>query len=95
VHVLNTTTGVALFQPHTALLGDSFTDASFRAVYSLFTDLVRVSNQRTRAELVAREIANAEVVVYEVVERYIVSGYSAILSSKSLGLIQSALAPPR
>jgi hypothetical protein len=73
----------------------SFTDASFRAVYSLFTDLVRVNNQRTRPELVAREIANAEVVVYEVAERYIVSGYSAIISNRELGLIQTALAAAR
>jgi hypothetical protein len=92
VHVVNTTTGVSLFQPRTALLGDSFTDASFRAVYSLFADLVRVNNQQTDGALTARAVADADVVVFQVVERNIVSGKSAIISSDALELIESALA---
>jgi hypothetical protein len=93
---VNTTTGVALFKPRTALLGDSFTDASFRAVYSLFADLVRVSNERTPGSQAAQAVAGAEVVIFEVVERNIVSGDSSIISDKGLSLIQDALdAAPR
>jgi hypothetical protein len=96
VQVVNTTTGVALFKPRTALLGDSFTDASFRAVYSLFADLVRVSNERTPGSQAAQAVAGAEVVIFEVVERNIVSGDSSIISDKGLSLIQDALdAAPR
>jgi hypothetical protein len=92
VHVMNETTGVALFGPRTTLAGDSFTDSSKREVYSLFADVVRVNNERTQPEVLAREIAAAEVVILQIAERNIASGWSSIISDEMLTLIESELA---
>jgi hypothetical protein len=95
VAVSNTSTGVTLFGPRAALLLDSFSlkQISGTAVYSLFADASALYSEAASPETIGREIASADVVVVEAVERYVVSGASSLLADLTLAAIESALGP--
>ena len=91
--ILNRSTGVALFPQRTLLLVDSFSlkQVSGTAVFSLFEGAVALYSQAARPQTIAREIAEAEVVVVEAAERYVVSGESSLLADETLVAIEAAL----
>jgi hypothetical protein len=93
--VRNTSTGVALFGPRTALLVDSFSlpQVSGSAVYSLFADASVLYTEAAAPATIALEIAGADVVVVEAVERYLVGGGTVLLAGATLDAIDAALRP--
>ena len=98
VTLTNRSTDAALFKPSTLLMGDSFTSASRQALGSLFADLTLLHGQVAEPfpEAVASRMADADVVVYEVVERTIAGGDVPLLEDKSLQAIEAELrAHPR
>jgi hypothetical protein len=98
VTVTDRTTGVPLFQPHTLLLGDSFSNASRSALGTLFANLTLLHNEAAgeNPQTAADAVAAADVVVVEIVERTISSGRGALIEDASLDAIAQALtANPR
>jgi hypothetical protein len=95
VAVANTSSGVALFGPRTALLLDSFSlrQVSGSTLFSLFADASALYTEAASPETIAGMIAGAEVVVVEAVERYIVSGTTVLLADATLTAIDAALGP--
>lgn len=94
VTLTNRTTGAPLFEPPALVLGDSFTSASTQALGGIFADVTILHGQVAIGypEVVARLMAEAEVVVYEVVERTIASGDVPLLEDASLQAVEAALA---
>lgn len=88
------TTAAPLFQPHTLILGDSFTTAS-RAMlgpYFAHATLLHEEAAGPYPQAVAKLMVDNDVVVVEIVERAIAGGRSAIISDGSLSAITAALA---
>jgi hypothetical protein len=94
VTATTSTADAPLFQPHTLLLGDSFTAASLPALGTLFANVSLLHNEAAgpNPQVAADAIADAEVVVYEVVERTIGTGAGAIIQDASLAAIEQTLA---
>jgi hypothetical protein len=90
----NRTTSAPIFEPPTLLMGDSFTSASGQALGGLFAHLTLLHGQIAGPypEAVARQMGQADVIVYEVVERTIASGDVPLLSDASLEAIEAELA---
>ena len=90
----DTTTGAPLFTPATLLLGDSFSSASGGTLGPLFADVTLLHNEAADPypQAVASRMAEADVVVYEIVERTIASGRGALISDESLTAIEKTLA---
>ena len=90
----DSTTGAPLFKPATLLLGDSFTSASGATLGSLFAHVTLLHNETSSQypEAVANQMAGADVVVYEIVERSVASGRGALISDASLTAIEKTLA---
>jgi hypothetical protein len=98
VTLTNRSTGAPLFEPSTLLMGDSFTSASRQALGSLFAHLTLLHGQVAEPfpDAVAHRMADADVVVYEVVERTIAGGDVPLLSDASLEAVERTLsANPR
>jgi hypothetical protein len=95
VAVSNSSNGTLLFMPRTALLLDSFSlrEVSGSALYSLFADGHALYSEAAAPVVIAGEIAAAEVVVVEMVERYVVSGATVLLADDTLAAIDAALVP--
>jgi hypothetical protein len=91
VTVTNSTTGVPLFPTRAVLVGDSFTEAALPELTSLFANVVAIQHQRASVEAVASQIAQADVVVIEIVERNMAGGKATMLESGTLDAIRSAL----
>jgi hypothetical protein len=93
VTVTNRTTGAPLFEPRTLLLGDSFTASSRGTLGPWFADLMLLHNEVAdkNPQVVASAMVDADVVVYEIVERNIASGRGAILESQALSVIEGTL----
>jgi hypothetical protein len=94
VTVLNSTTGAPLFQPRTAVFGDSFTNSSRLDLAGLFgqASLLHDDVALTRPQVAADAMAGADVVVYEVVERNLASGRGTLLGDAALTAIEKTLA---
>lgn len=94
ITVTNRTTGAALFEAPTLLIGDSFTSASRQALGSLFADLTLLHGDVAEPfpEAVAAEMAAADVVVFEVVERTLASGEASLLNDEVLAAVEAELA---
>jgi len=86
-----TSTDAKLFAPRTLLLADSFTQNARRNVVGLFADVSLLSTQTSKNEVAAASIADAEVVVLEIVERYVVGGFSQMFDDNRLAAIEAAL----
>jgi hypothetical protein len=97
VTLTQTSTGAPLFGPRTLLLGDSFSNSSRRFVPQLFARLTLLNNGAAgQSRLGAEAMVDADVVVYEIVERAISSGRANLIDDKSLTAIEAALrAHPR
>jgi alginate O-acetyltransferase complex protein AlgJ len=91
VRVRNTTTGVPLYPKRTVILGDSFTNASRHNLFALFADVRSVQISVASPQTVAAEVAKAEVVVVEIVERNIIGNASVLLHDDHLDPIAAAL----
>jgi hypothetical protein len=93
VTISNASTGVALFTPRSALLVDSFSlpQISGAALYSLFADARAVFSEGATPLTIAGMVAEAETVVVEAVERYVVSGASSLLRDDTLAAITAAV----
>jgi hypothetical protein len=95
VTATNTTSDASLFEPDTLLLGDSFTMESRPALGTLFAQVSLLDNQSATVaspQVTADAIADADVVVFEVVERHIGSGRSAVIEDATLAAIEATLA---
>jgi hypothetical protein len=92
--ITNASSGAALFQPRALLLGDSFTNASTAMVGQFFADLTLLHNQAAGQDpqATADAMAEADVVVYEVVERTAAADGGALLDDASLSAIEETLA---
>jgi hypothetical protein len=88
------TTGAALFTPKTLLLGDSFSSASGGTLGPLFANVTLLHNEAAGPypQAVASRMADADVVVVEIVERTIASGRGSLISDASLTAIETTLA---
>jgi hypothetical protein len=88
------TRGAPLFEPHTLLLGDSFTDVSAPFLGTLFANVSLLHNEAaaTEPQVVAEAVADADVVVFEIVERSIGIGGGALIQDASLQAIEQTLA---
>jgi alginate O-acetyltransferase complex protein AlgJ len=88
------TVDAPLFQPRTLLLGDSFTDVSLSPLGTVFADVSLLHNEAaaTAPQVAAEAIADADVVVFEIVERSIGIGGGALIDDASLAAIEQALA---
>jgi alginate O-acetyltransferase complex protein AlgJ len=85
------TTGAPLFGPHTLLLGDSFTAHSRTPLGTLFADVSLLHNEAD-PQVAADAIADADVVVFEIVERSIGSGWAGLIQDDSLTAVEQTLA---
>jgi hypothetical protein len=88
------TTAAPLFTPPTLLLGDSFSSASGDALGPLFADVTLLHNEAAgpHPQDVAAEMAGADVVIYEIVERTIASGRGMLISDAALKAVEKTLA---
>lgn len=94
VTVRDTTTGAYLFPEPTLLLGDSFSNASRGVLGGLFADLTLLHNEvaATYPQVTADAMVDADVVVYEIVERTIGSGRGAMIDDATLAAVEATLA---
>jgi hypothetical protein len=94
VSATNRTTDAPLFEPHTLLLGDSFTASSLPVLGPLFANVSLLHNEVAGAnpQMVANAMADADVVVYEIVERTIGAGGGSLIQDASLEAIERTLA---
>ena len=94
VTVRDTTTGAYLFPEPTLLLGDSFSNSSRGVLGGLFADLTLLHNEvaATYPQITADAMADADVVVYEIVERTIGSGRGAMIDDATLAAVEATLA---
>jgi hypothetical protein len=94
VMATTSTTGAPLFQQHTLLLGDSFTAVSLAPLGTLFAQVSLLHNEAAGPgpQVAADAIADADVVVYQVVERTLGPGGGALIQDASLAAIEQELA---
>lgn len=94
VTVRDTTTGAYLFPEPTLLLGDSFSNSSRGVLGGLFADLTLLHNEvaASSPQITADAMADADVVVYEIVERTIGSGRGALIDDATLAAVETTLA---
>ncbi|MCW2635566.1 MAG: hypothetical protein JWQ99_1933 [Blastococcus sp.] len=94
VRSTNRTTGAPLFQPRTLLLGDSFSNSSRGLLGPLFADISVLHNEvaSSSPQISADAMADADVVIYEIVERTIASGRGALIEDRTLDAIEKTLA---
>jgi alginate O-acetyltransferase complex protein AlgJ len=94
VTATTSTTDAPLFKPHTLLLGDSFTMMSRDPLGTLFANvsLLHCEAAATSPQVAADAIADADVVVYEIVERSVGSGWASLIQDASLEAIEETLA---
>jgi alginate O-acetyltransferase complex protein AlgJ len=90
----NETSDAPLFGPRTLLLGDSFSNASRTFLGTLFRDISVLHNEvaSTAPQVPADAMADADVVVYEIVERTIASGRGALIDDAALDAAEKTLA---
>ncbi|GII60553.1 hypothetical protein Skr01_06380 [Sphaerisporangium krabiense] len=97
--VTNASARAALFRPRTLLIGDSFTRESTPWITPYFADLTVLRSDapaRAGPERVAGYVRDAEVVVFEMVERYWAGGHGETLTDETLAAVEKALeAAPR
>ncbi len=91
-----TTDGAPLVPQRTLIIGDSFLAASLNATAPFFSSMSYIHNMTgdapDGAPGVASGIVDADVVVYEVVERAAVSGQSSFQDPANIAVIEQALA---
>jgi hypothetical protein len=94
VTLTNSSTGAPLYQPRSLLLGDSFTNASRPDVGGLFAEVSLLHSEvaATLPQVTADAMADADVVIYEIVERTIASGRGALIDEPALTTIERTLA---
>ena len=92
--VTNRSAGAPLFAPRTLLLGDSFTNSSRGALGAWFAELALLHNEVAAEDpqIAADAMADADVIVYEIVERSLGSGRAALLDDAALDAIEATLA---
>ncbi len=88
------TTGAALFEPSTLLLGDSFSTASRTLLGRFFADLTVLHSQVASEypQAVADTMVKSDVVVFQIVERTLASGQGALIEEASLTAIEESMA---
>jgi hypothetical protein len=65
--------------------------AARKPLASLFSDVTAVHHQQASPAVIADQVAAADLVVLEVVERAVVGGKTSVLGTRTLDAIQSAL----
>jgi alginate O-acetyltransferase complex protein AlgJ len=91
--VHTSTTNAPLFEPQTLVLGDSFLAASRPVVYPFFANmrLMHTLGGAAHPDRLATEVARAQVVVVEIVERDLVGDPLDILSGEVRAALERAL----
>ncbi|WP_424535352.1 alginate O-acetyltransferase AlgX-related protein [Sphaerisporangium viridialbum] len=92
--VTNASSRAPLFQPRTLLIGDSFTRESVSWIAPYFADLTVLRSDapaKAGPEQVATQVAESEVVVFEMVERYYAGGHGEMLDDATIAALEKAL----
>jgi hypothetical protein len=94
VTVTNETSGAPLFEPATLLLGDSFSNSSRPLLGPMFRQVTVLHNEYADidAQATADALADADVVVLEIVERTIASGRGVMIDDRTLAAVERTLA---
>ncbi|SDL51205.1 SGNH hydrolase-like domain-containing protein, acetyltransferase AlgX [Nonomuraea maritima] len=94
IRTKNSSTKAPLFKPRTVLIGDSFTRNSLTWTTPYFADLTVLrsdSPARVGPGQTAELIKSADVVVFEMVERYWVGGHGEMLDETTLSALERHL----
>ncbi|MEW9554991.1 hypothetical protein [Nonomuraea sp. NPDC050783] len=93
-HTANASDRAPLYRPQTLLIGDSFTRNSLPWVLPYFADVTYLRSDapaKAGPDDIAERVARSEMVVFEIVERYLVGGHAEMLDDAVLAALDRAL----